>query len=472
MQAAIDAVPAGRGPVTIRIEPGTYWGQVYVPASKPGITLAGATGNPRDVVLVDDIAHGTIAPNGNQYGTDCSATLSVAGDGFAAYGLTVQNSFDPAANPQITSPQAVAVKTVADRVVFARDRLLGIQDTVFASSYADPFTPAECFAPGGPPATAPPGSTAPPPSRQLYLDDYITGEVDFLCGSGTAVFDHDTIDILGHPGGTVSAPDTSLAQPRGYLITGSRIINSAGQPGGGQLLPGPALAAHRGDQPGRPDHHPGHLADRGDQPGAVAELVEPAVPVAGRPVLRVPQHRARCGRGPGRPPAHRGPGRAVHGGQLPGRMAAQVVSSGVSIILITGAAGRIGTMLRTRLAAPGRILRLLDIIPSADPSGSGEGVTVTASVTDLAAMTAASTGADAVIHLGGMPGEAPWERILDVNIHGTYTVFEAARRAGVPRVVFASSNHAVGFTPRSAFPVAGLRVPGPGHLLRGVQGDR
>ena len=46
--------------------------------------------------------------------------------------------------------------------------------------------------------------------------------------SGTAVFARDTIDILGHPGGTVSAPDTSLAQPRGYLITGSRIINSAG----------------------------------------------------------------------------------------------------------------------------------------------------------------------------------------------------------------------------------------------------
>lgn len=228
VQAAIDAVPPGSRPVTILIEPGTYWGQVYVPASKPGITLAGATGNPRSVTLVDDIAHGTIAPDGNQYGTDCSATLSVAGDGFSAYGITVQNSFDPAANPQITSPQAVAVKTVADRVVFARDRLLGIQDTVFASSYADPFTPAECFGPGGPPATSPPGSAAPPPARQLYYDDYISGQVDFLCGSGTAVFDRDTIDILGHPGGTVSAPDTGLEQPYGYLITGSRIINSAG----------------------------------------------------------------------------------------------------------------------------------------------------------------------------------------------------------------------------------------------------
>jgi len=228
VQAAIDAVPSGGGPVTILIEPGTYRGQVYVPASKPGITLAGATGNPRSVTLVDDIAHGTIAPNGNPYGTDCSATLSVAGDGFSAYGITVQNSFDPAANPQVTSPQAVAVKTVADRVVFARDRLLGIQDTVFASSYADPFTPAQCFGPGGPPATSPPGSAAPPPARQLYYDDYISGEVDFLCGSGTAVFDRDTIDILGHPGGTVSAPDTGLEQPYGYLITGSRIINSAG----------------------------------------------------------------------------------------------------------------------------------------------------------------------------------------------------------------------------------------------------
>ena len=78
---------------------------------------------------------------------------------------------------------------------------------------------------------------------------------------------------------------------------------------------------------------------------------------------------------------------------------------------------------------------------------------MTASVTDMAAMTAACAGADAVIHLGGIPSEAPWERILDVNINGTYTVFEAARRAGVPRVVFASSNHAVGFTPPSRFPV-------------------
>jgi len=128
------------------------------------------------------------------------------------------------------------------------------------------------------------------------------------------------------------------------------------------------------------------------------------------------------------------------------------------IIVITGAAGRIGSMLRPRLAAPGRTLRLLDT--TALIAGPGEDA-VTASVTDLAAMTAACQGADAVIHLGAIPGEAPWREILEVNINGTYTVFEAARRAGVGRVVFASSNHAVGFSPRSEFPVPDYAFPVP-----------
>ncbi|WP_300612261.1 NAD(P)-dependent oxidoreductase [Trebonia sp.] len=127
-------------------------------------------------------------------------------------------------------------------------------------------------------------------------------------------------------------------------------------------------------------------------------------------------------------------------------------------ILITGAAGQIGTMLRPRLARPGRALRLLDVVPIA--AGPGEEA-VTASVTDLTAMTRACDGADAVIHLGGIPSEAPWDRILDVNINGAYVVFEAARRAGVARVVFASSNHAVGFSPRSQFPVPDYAFPAP-----------
>src|ERR1700689_1350408 len=130
------------------------------------------------------------------------------------------------------------------------------------------------------------------------------------------------------------------------------------------------------------------------------------------------------------------------------------------ITLITGAAGRIGPMLRSRLARPGRVLRLLDVAPLAVPPGPAEEA-VTASVTDLAAMTAACAGADAVIHLGGIATEDAWAPILDVNINGTYTVFEAVRRAGVPRVVFASSNHAVGFTPPSRFPVPDFAFPAP-----------
>jgi uronate dehydrogenase len=130
----------------------------------------------------------------------------------------------------------------------------------------------------------------------------------------------------------------------------------------------------------------------------------------------------------------------------------------MATILLTGAAGGIGTILRPRLTRPGRTLRLLDVVPV--HAGPGEEA-VTASVTDMAAMTSACDGVDAIIHLGGIASEAPWDRTLDVNINGTYVVFEAARRAGVPRVIFASSNHAVGFTPRSEFPVPDYAFPAP-----------
>ena len=130
----------------------------------------------------------------------------------------------------------------------------------------------------------------------------------------------------------------------------------------------------------------------------------------------------------------------------------------MAIILITGAAGIVGTMLRPRLARPDRTLRLLDIAPLT--AGPREEVSQ-ASATDLDAMTEACRGADALIHLAGISGEASWERIRDVNIQGGYVAFEAARRAGVPRVIFASSNHAVGFTPRSQFPVPDYAFPAP-----------
>ncbi len=133
--------------------------------------------------------------------------------------------------------------------------------------------------------------------------------------------------------------------------------------------------------------------------------------------------------------------------------------AGVPTILITGAAGGIGTMLRPRLARPGRTLRLLDI---ADMTAGPAEEVIRASVTDMADMTAACHGASAVIHLAsilkrGLLGDD----ILRLNIQGTYVAFEAARRAGVPRVIFASSNHAVGFSPRESFPVPDYAFPAP-----------
>src|SRR6185437_5731071 len=130
----------------------------------------------------------------------------------------------------------------------------------------------------------------------------------------------------------------------------------------------------------------------------------------------------------------------------------------MSVVVITGAAGLVGSMLRPRLARPGRTLRVLDIAPLT--TGPGEEA-IQASVTDMDAMTAACQGADAVIHLAGIPGEASWERICELNLNGSYVAFEAARRAGTPRVIFASSNHAVAFMPRSAFPVPDYAFPKP-----------
>ena len=101
----------------------------------------------------------------------------------------------------------------------------------------------------------------------------------------------------------------------------------------------------------------------------------------------------------------------------------------MSVVVITGAAGLVGSMLRPRLARPGRTLRVLDIAPlTAGPDEEA----IAASVTDMDAMTAACQGADAVIHLAGIPGEASWERISELNIGGSYVAFEAARRAACP----------------------------------------
>lgn len=130
-----------------------------------------------------------------------------------------------------------------------------------------------------------------------------------------------------------------------------------------------------------------------------------------------------------------------------------------SRLLITGAAGNMGTLLRPRLARPGRTLRLLDIAPVPDPTSTEE--VLQADITCLDALVDACRDVDAVLHLGGLPREAPWQDIVRVNIDGTHTMLEAARLSGIRRVILPSSNHAAGFYDRSAAPVPATALPRP-----------
>jgi uronate dehydrogenase len=115
-------------------------------------------------------------------------------------------------------------------------------------------------------------------------------------------------------------------------------------------------------------------------------------------------------------------------------------------VLITGAGGGIGRALRETLRGVYPILRLSDRVALA-PAGQGEELDQT-DITDMGAVEKMVAGVDGIVHLGGISGESDWPTILAGNITGTYNVFEAARRAGVRRIVMATSNHAVGFYPR------------------------
>jgi uronate dehydrogenase len=112
-------------------------------------------------------------------------------------------------------------------------------------------------------------------------------------------------------------------------------------------------------------------------------------------------------------------------------------------LLLTGAAGGLGRELRPRLKKLARSLRVSDIAALASAQ-DGEEVVV-AALQDPAAVDAMVAGVQAIVHLGGISTEGPFAPILDANIVGVWNLYEAARRHGVSRVVFASSNHVTGF---------------------------
>src|SRR5258708_5665499 len=199
VQAAIDAATAGE-PVTITVRPGRYREVVRVPADKTPMRLIGATGDPRDVVITFDNASRTARPDGSTLGTSGSATLTVQADDVTIRDLTIENGYRRDPDPAVRDQQAVALKTEADRIALWNVRLIGHQDTLYAN--------------------APRGG----PRRQYFRDCHIEGDVDFIFGSATAVFDRCVIRALDRNGwACITAASTADVARVGFLVVGSRV---------------------------------------------------------------------------------------------------------------------------------------------------------------------------------------------------------------------------------------------------------
>ena len=112
-------------------------------------------------------------------------------------------------------------------------------------------------------------------------------------------------------------------------------------------------------------------------------------------------------------------------------------------LLITGAAGGLGTVCRKRLTHMADILRLADITELADVSTNEE--VVQCDLKDRDAVDAMVADCDGIVHLGGRATEGNWTTIRDANIEGMFNLYEAARKHGVKRILFASSNHVIGY---------------------------
>ncbi|WP_133765523.1 pectinesterase family protein [Amnibacterium kyonggiense] len=216
VQAALNAVPAGTAasPKVVLVKPGTYRGVVV--SSKPNVIIAGTSGDAADVVITFDNANGTptsatTCPQVTTAtcGTAGSATVTLTGAGVQVRDLTIANTFDASQHPEIGNfnTQAVALRATGDRQVYRDVRLLGAQDTLNAD------------ASGGISAD---GSGYP---RQYYVDSLIQGNVDYVFGRASAVFQRVTFSSTKRNGGTVFAPSTA-SKALGYLVVDSRFTSS------------------------------------------------------------------------------------------------------------------------------------------------------------------------------------------------------------------------------------------------------
>lgn len=116
----------------------------------------------------------------------------------------------------------------------------------------------------------------------------------------------------------------------------------------------------------------------------------------------------------------------------------------INRLLLTGAAGGLGKVLREALRPYATIIRLSDLVDMEPAAGDHEEV-VRCNLADKAAVEALCEGVDAIAHFGGVSVERPFEEILEANIKGVFHIYEAARKHNIKRVIFASSNHVIGF---------------------------
>ena len=115
-------------------------------------------------------------------------------------------------------------------------------------------------------------------------------------------------------------------------------------------------------------------------------------------------------------------------------------------ILLTGAAGRIALQIRERLAPKCEALQLVDRLP-VEPLHAVE-IAHLADLADPCALRLLLKGVDAIIHLAGYPREADWHTLIPANVQAVANLWDAARDASVTRILYSSSNHAVGIYPR------------------------
>ncbi len=211
VQDAIDGVSQNNtSNINIIVKKGVYKEKITI--NKPNITLVGE--DVKNTILTYDAAAGTVIPyedggNGSKiYGTDKCASVIVTKDAknFSAVNITIENSFDEEASTNITNKQAVALKNEANESMFVNCRFLGNQDTLYAKV-----------------------------NKQYYYNCYIEGDVDFIFGGASAVFEKCEIKSLDRVDsstkGYITAASTLEENKYGFLILDSKLTSNITQQG-------------------------------------------------------------------------------------------------------------------------------------------------------------------------------------------------------------------------------------------------